>query len=373
MAADVLIVGGGVMGCTAALRLRDLGASVTVLERSVPGAEASSAAGGILGPGIEARGSGPALRLGVESRGLHGELAARLRYEHGVDVGYRPCGLLASAFDDAEAADLRARAAGLGPAGVAAEVVDGDEARRLEPALSPDAVAGLVLPDEAQLEPPSLLRALALAAERAGARFRTGAVVRRVVVEGDRARGVVVGDGETVIADRVLVAAGSWTTLVPGLGLPPGTITPVRGQMLATTSRPPVFRRVVYGAGGYLVTRPDGRVLCGSTMERVGFRKEVTLGGLARILGIATRLAPVLAEAPVVDHWASFRPGTPDELPLVGPAGPDGLWLASGHFRNGILLAPVTARILGDLFVGRDPGADAAALDPRRFVGGGAG
>jgi glycine oxidase len=378
MASDVVIVGAGVLGCTVAHRLRREGARVTVLERSVPGAEASTAAGGILGPSYEAADGGPALRLGLESRELHLRLAEELRAEHGVDVGFRRCGVLVAAFGRDDGDDLARRERTLRAAGVAVERVDGDAARRLEPSLSPEVTTALVVPEDAQVEPPPLLRGLALAAERAGVRFRTGAVVRRVVVDAGggargkqgsgRARGVIVGDGERLDADHVVVAAGSWTSLIPGLALPPETIVPVRGQMLATVTRPPVFSRVVFGAGGYVVTRPDGRVLTGSTLERVGFRKEVTLGGLAQILAIAQRLAPKLSEAPVLDHWASFRPGTPDELPLVGPAGPDGLWLASGHFRNGILLAPVTARVLADQLAGRDPGPDADALDPRRFA-----
>lgn len=371
---DVVIVGAGVMGCTAALRLADAGARVTVLERSVPGAEASSAAGGILAPAAEAHGDGPALRLGVWSREAHERLAERLLADHGVDVGFRRWGVAMVALDDAEGRDLEARRGRLAGAGVAASLVDGDEARRLEPSLSPETRAALVLDAEAQLEPPALLRGLALAAAAGGVEFRTGATVRRVVVEGDRARGVDVGDAH-LAADHVVVAAGSWTTLVPGVALVPRAVEPVRGQMVATETRPPLFRRVIFGGGGYVVTRPDGRVLVGSTMERVGFRREVTFAGLEAILARARRLAPRLADAPVRGHWSSFRPGTPDALPLVGSAGPAGLWIASGHFRNGILLGPVTAELVAHGVTGGalDPGiapADAAALDPRRLAGG---
>ncbi|HJL36336.1 MAG TPA: FAD-dependent oxidoreductase, partial [Polyangiaceae bacterium LLY-WYZ-15_(1-7)] len=241
------------------------------------------------------------------------------------------------------------------------------EARRREPALHPSVSAAIDLPEEAQLEPRLFLRGLAVAAERAGVTFRSGAVVRDVIVEGGRARGVHVG-GERLEAEHIIVAAGSWTHLVPGLELAAAGLHPVRGQIVATQTRPPLFRRVVFGAGGYVVTRPDGRVLCGSTEERVGFERSVTLGGMRSIVDIATAVAPRLAHAPILDHWSSFRPGTADGLPLVGPAGPEHLWLASGHFRNGILLAPMTAELIRAALAGDALPPEAADVDPRRFA-----
>ncbi len=374
MAADVVIVGGGVMGCSVALRLAEAGLRPLVLERSVPGAEASSAAAGILGPLAEADHATPAvrpaaaLRLGVKSRQLHAALAEQLRAEHGVSVGFRRCGLMRVAFDERELESLDRHAALLERAIV--ERIDGDEARRREASLSPDVVGALDLPEEAQLEPPLLLRGLALAAERAGAVFRSGAYVREVIVEGERARGVRVGR-ERVEAEHVVVAAGSWTDLVRGierdLDLEAAGLHPVRGQIVATETRPPVFRRIVFGAGGYVVTRPDGRALCGSTEEHVGFRREVTFAGMRGILDLALRIAPRMAEAPVLDRWSSFRPGTRDGLPLVGPTGTEGLWLATGHFRNGILLAPITAEIVRSAILRQPLPLGSEAVDPRRF------
>jgi len=141
----------------------------------------------------------------------------------------------------------------------------------------------------------------------------------------------------------------------------------VRGQVIACETRPPVFRRIVVGGAGYVVARPDGRTLCGSTEEDAGFMRDVTLGGIASIASACVRLAPGLASAPVRTHWAGFRPATPDGLPLVGPLGPEGLIVASGHFRNGILLAPITARVVADLVHGRAASIDLAPFDPRRF------
>ncbi|MEO0321878.1 MAG: FAD-dependent oxidoreductase [Myxococcota bacterium] len=378
MAPDVIVVGAGVMGCASALRLQQAGFRTLVLERSVPGAEASSAAAGMLAATVEA--DHPALRphaatalgLGRRSRALHVPLAEELRAEHGVDVGRRDCGALRVAFDaEAEAAlDACLDTLAAHAPDEVAERLTADEARALEPALAPEVRGAVHVPGEGQLDPPVLLRALALAAVRAGATFRSGALVSEVVVENERCRGVRLG-AERLGAAHVVVAAGSWTSLVPGLGLGAAGVHPVRGQVLLTESRPPLFRRLVFGAHGYVCTRPDGRVLCGSTEERVGFRREATLGGLRSIVDLATRLAPRLADAPVRGQWSSFRPGTADGLPLVGPAGPEGLWLASGHFRNGILLSAVTAELLTAQLAGDVPldlARLAAPLDPRRFA-----
>jgi glycine oxidase len=366
--ADVVIVGGGVMGSAIALRLAEAGVGALVLERAVPGAEASSVAAGILGPAIEAHRPGVMLRLGLASRERHAELARELLDDHGVDVGFRRSGVLRIALDEAEERAVREHAAMLEAEGIPHRLLGPAEVLALEPACAPDVRLGLDLPDEAQVDPRALLPALALAAERAGALFRTGATVRGLVREGSRVQGVEV-DGERIFAETVIVAAGSWTTLVPGLDLPADAVHPVRGQIVATRSRPPLMRRVVFGAGGYILTRPDGRMLCGSTEERVGFERAVTFEGLAHILETAARVVPALARAPVEGHWSSFRPGTPDERPLIGRASLEGLVLASGHFRNGILLSAITADLVRDLILGRPLDADTlAALDPRRFT-----
>ncbi|WP_236604011.1 glycine oxidase ThiO [Sandaracinus amylolyticus] len=365
---DVVVIGGGVMGCAIALRLATRGLRPVVLERSVPGAEASSVAAGILAPRIEHGEPGVATRCGVRSRELHERLAEELRERAGVDVGFRRCGAMIVATDDEDRLESRARS--LRDGGAAAEHLDADEARRREPELGPAVRGAIDLPEEAQVEPPVLLRALAIAAERAGARFRSGATVRGVRTEGARITGVLVDDG-TIDAGHVVVAAGSWTALVPGLPAPAQVVRPIRGQLVHTERRPCIASRIVFGAGGYVVPRPDGRVVCGATMEDAGFAKEVTLGGVATVIARATRVFPALADAPLVSSAVNFRPASPDELPLVGPAGPEGLWLATGHHRNGILLAPLTAVLIAEMIAeGATSIPDAAALDPRRFARG---
>ena len=363
---DVIVVGGGLMGCSVAYRLSKDGARVLVLERSIPGAEASSAAAGILSPTVESFDEALALQLGRRSRELHAELADELDELYGVDVGFRRCGVAKVAFGPEELSALDAHASSLEMHGVRCERWSPEELLDEEPSANPEASGALSIAEDAQVEPRKLLSAVALGAEHEGATFRSGATVRAVHVEDGRVRGVQLNEG-LIEAGRVVVAAGSWTTLVPGLPLDSETIFPVRGQMITTQTRPPIFRRVIFGAGGYVVTRPDGRVLCGSTMERVGFERGLTFGGMADVIAKATRIAPSLRSAKVDEHWSSFRPGTPDGLPLVGETRVEGLYLASGHYRNGILLAPLTAELIAEAIAGRPASREALALSPRRF------
>ncbi|MFW2387997.1 MAG: glycine oxidase ThiO [Polyangiales bacterium] len=368
MGPDVIVVGGGLMGCTVAYRLAKDGARVLVLERSIPGAEASSAAAGILGPSMESFDDALALQLGRRSRELHAELADELDELLGVDVGFRRCGVLKLAFSAEELVALDTQAASLEIHGVRCHRWSPEELLQEEPSANPDALGALSVSEDAQVEPRKLLSAVALGAERDGVSFRSGSTVHSIEVEAGRARGVQLGD-ELIEADRIVVAAGSWTTLIPGLPFDSDTIFPVRGQMIATETRPPVFRRIVFGAGGYVVPRPDGRVLCGSTMERVGFERGITFGGMADVIEKATTIAPVLRTAAIVEHWSSFRPGTPDGLPLVGETKLENLFLASGHHRNGILLAPLTAELIADAMAGKPASRQSDALSPHRFEG----
>lgn len=366
MQPDVIVVGGGLMGCSVAYRLAKDGARILVLERSIPGAEASSAAAGILGPTVESFADALALQIGRRSRELHAELADELDELFGVDVGFRRSGVVKIAFNEEELAELDGQASSLEVHGIRCDRWSREELIQEEPAANPKALGALSISEDAQVEPKKLLSAVALGAERDGVTFQSGSTVRSVNVEGGRARSVQLGD-ELIEADRLVIAAGSWTTLIPGLPFDSETIFPVRGQMIATETRPPIFRRIVFGAGGYVVTRPDGRVLCGSTMERVGFERGITFGGMADVIEKATRIAPELRAAAIQNHWSSFRPGTPDGLPLVGETKIEGLFLASGHYRNGILLAPLTAELIADAMAGKPISREAKALSPHRF------
>ncbi|MES1210615.1 MAG: FAD-dependent oxidoreductase, partial [Pseudomonadota bacterium] len=244
----------------------------------------------------------------------------------------------------------------------------GAAAHEREPALGPDVRSALAFPEEAQVMAQPLARAFSQAAAAAGARFIQGRYVRRVRVQDGAVTGVDL-DGDALAAGAVIVAAGSWSGLIDGAGIPESLVRPARGQLVAIETRPPLFRHVLYVHGrGYLVPRRDGTVVAGSTVEMVGFRKEVTVGGLVQILDLARTLVPSLTDAPVVASWSNFRPYTEDHLPILGTTAVRGLVLATGHYRNGILLAPITAELIADVAMGRTPRFDLGPFAVGRFA-----
>jgi len=367
MRADVVVVGAGVQGTSVALRLAQAGRKVTVLERAIPGAEASSAAGGILSPGVEAAEPGPFYALCRASLARYEAFAREVEALSGMSVGFRMLGTLEVALDDDHAKLLAARAEKILRHGLPVEVLDDAAVRRLEPALSPEARGALFFPDEATVDPRLLGRALYVAAARAGATFVTGQV-KRIATEGGRIAGVDHESGR-IAAAQVVLAAGSWSLLVEGHGLPQGAVRPVRGQIAVLDTRPPLLARAVFSGHGYVVPRADGRVLCGSTMEEVGFEKAVTAGGLRHVLSVAIGIAPALERAPVVETWSNFRPASPDGEPILGAGTVPGLFYATGHTRNGILLAPITADAISAAVLGRPPPVDLAPFSPERLSG----
>ncbi len=365
MKSDVIVIGAGVQGCAVALRLAQAGQSVLVLERSVPGAEASSAAAGILSPGVEAEEPGPFYQLCAASLARYRAFAAELERLTGVSVGYRGGGTLQVAFDDVTARALAGRAAQIQKHDIPVEVIDGDEVRRLEPAVDAQVRGALWFREEASIDPRLLCRALYLAAHQAGARFLTGQVQRIVHGEG-RAIGVDYDRGR-LEGGSVVLAAGSWSAAVGGSGLPAGAVRPVRGQIALLDTRPPLLRRVVFSDKGYVVPRADGRVLCGSTMEEVGYERGVTAGGLRGVLDLAIEIAPALAGAPLIDSWSNFRPASPDGWPVLGASTVPGLYYATGHTRNGILLCPITADAVSAAILGRPAPVDLSPFSVARL------
>ncbi|HEX8908685.1 MAG TPA: glycine oxidase ThiO [Anaeromyxobacteraceae bacterium] len=363
---DVVVIGAGVQGCAVALRLAQAGKDVLVLERSIPGAEASSAAGGILSPGVEAVEPGPFYFLCRASLARYPALVREVERLTGVAVGYREGGTLEVALEDEHAQLLAARAERLERQGLPAEVLDDAAARRLEPGLSPQTRGALFFPDEASVDPRPLSRALYLAARAVGARFQTGQVLR-IVHEGGRAVAVEHEAGR-IDAAAVVLAAGAWSALVPGSALPRGAVRPVRGQIALLDTRQRLLTRVVFSDKGYVVPRFDGRVQCGSTMEEVGFEKEVTAGGLRAVLDLAIEIAPALARAPLIDTWSNFRPASPDGWPVLGPAAVPGLFYATGHTRNGIMLTAITADAVAAAVLGEAPPIDLAPFSVGRLA-----
>ena len=360
----VSVVGAGVVGLCVALRLRDAGVEVTLLERSIPGAEASSAAAGMLAPQREANGPGAFLDLCLRGRDLYPAFAAELSERAGLEVGYLRCGTLWLAFDEKTLEQQRRTLAWQRELGLRVETLDRSALSTQEPTLSSRALGALLFPDDHQVDNRLLVRALAQAATRASVSFRTG-YVRGLVQKANRVLGVDL-DGVTLESDAVVIAAGSWTGLVPGLAISPQLVRPAKGQMVELQLRAPPFQRVVYGDHGYVVPRADGRVICGSTVEHKGFDKRVTVEGLAHVLGVITQISPALADATVVQTWAGLRPYTEDHLPILGAGPLERLFLATGHFRNGILLAPLTGQLIADAVLGKEPGVDLTPFSTRR-------
>ena len=363
----VVVVGGGIIGCATADALARSGARVTLFERGAPGGEASSAAAGML----TALGGGPRTLyqdLAVASWRLYPAVATDLRARTGVDVELVQRGTIYPVFTTREAAETRAwldhpMATELGVA-----ILDADEVRAHEPALSPKARGALFVAGDCWVNNQRLVIAYAQAAAAAGVAMRTGTEVTRIVIAGDRVRGVV-ADGEEVDADVVLLAAGAWTGQLAAsfdAALPVG---PSRGQMLALAHVPPVLTHCVHADEVYLVPRPSGELLVGATVEHVGFRREVTARGVAGLLAAAIDLVPALGDRAITRTWFGFRPWAPDSLPILGPwPGVRGLFVATAHFRQGIMLAPITAKLMAEWMTEGAPSIAVPDLLPDRFL-----
>ncbi|MBF0339735.1 MAG: glycine oxidase ThiO [Magnetococcales bacterium] len=359
----VIIVGAGVMGCACAHRLAEAGFAVTLLEKSLPGAESSAAAAGILGAQSEVSAPGPFFELCLASRMRFRAYAQELYELTRVSIGYEGSGVMEVALDAAEGRIAAARAEWMLERGLRVELLDRPEALGLEPALNPHLIGASYFPDDHQVDPVALSAALAAAAARLGAQFRSGEQVVRIRVVDERVQGVET-DAGLLDADRVVVAGGAWSSRIPGMPTLRTTIKPVAGQIVQLESRPPRFRHVIYGCKGYVVPRADGRVVMGSTLEDRGFDKSVTLAGLQRVSGMAIEMVPGLAHARFTGAWSGLRPATADNLPLLGATRVAGLYIAAGHYRNGILLTPITAEVIRDLLLGRTPGVAIDAFAP---------
>ncbi|HUP19299.1 MAG TPA: glycine oxidase ThiO [Gemmatimonadota bacterium] len=375
---DALVIGGGLIGCSIARALAADGRTVVVLERNrEPGAEASRAAAGLLVPQTERAmgrlGAGSAaaedamLALLLESQRRFPAFARDLEEVSGRSVHYRGEGSLVAALSAEEAAALAAFARRQADRGLPAEWIEGSAARRLEPALGPAVRAALLVPGDHQVDNVELTLAAVEAAKCAGVEIRTSAAVAGIVARDGRAAGVRLEDGTRLDAALVLLAAGAWSGGLEGLPreLP---VRPVKGQMIAVVPPPPAsIRRIVSVPGAYCVPRDDGRVLVGATVEEAGFDTAVDEVAARRLVAAAARALPGFAAAPVVAHWAGLRPGTPDGLPILGED-PDlpGLVYATGHYRNGILLAPVTAAIVGAIGRGDEPPVAIEPFSPAR-------
>ncbi len=371
---DVVIVGGGIIGGSIAFELARWNLRVAVLDRQELMHEASWAAAGMLSPAPDNPAAIPLVPLGRASLALYPNFVAAVEEASEMRTGYRTGGaleVLCHGDEERELSTLVALHHGLG---LACEPLRLEEAREMEPALGRDARAAAFLPDEASVNTRLLTAAVLAAAETAGTTLCPGMEVTSLAKAGDRCIGVRTAEDETISAQHVVLAAGCWTSRISEAA-PYAPTRPVRGQMVALRHAGKPIRRVLRSERGYIVPRDHStpqKLVAGSTLENAGYEKAVTSGGLEQILGAVNELAPSLAGAEIVETWSGLRPGTPDQLPIIGPTDIEGLMIATGHYRNGILLAPVTAKLITEWITEGRTMLNGEDFNPLRFMRGNA-
>ena len=362
---DILVIGAGIVGCAVAHALASRGARVRVIERRQVGQGATRASAGVLCPHIEGH-SAPLLQLGVRSLSLYDAFVDRVRMDSGHAIEYRRNGTLEVALTDEEAQKLRMAAAQHVAGGVQHRYLDRAEARDVEPAIAAEVTAALLVPSHGYVGATGLTRALAAAAASRGGEMIT-ADVERIEVTG---RGVrVVAGGTSFDADVAVIAAGSWSGTVPVGEAPRAPIRPVRGQLLHLAgSVPPGVTRVIWGRACYIVPWQDESLLVGATSEDVGFDERATVAGVRDLLEAACDLLPGAWQAQFREVRVGLRPATPDELPIIGRSSTmPSIVYATGHYRNGVLLAPLTAAVVADLVLDGREAPELAITNPARF------
>jgi glycine oxidase len=361
---NVIVVGAGVVGCAVAheLALRD--ARVRVVDPRPVGRGATHASAGMLAPYSE--GHHPSLlKLGLASLALWDQFVERLRAESDRPFHYERSGTLQVAASSAEVTRLSMEAAEYAAHGVPHQWLDDAALHALEPGLRDRVAAGVLLPTQGFVDATGVTRALADAAERRGAHFTTERVLG--IDAEERGVGVTTSEG-TLSGDALVLAAGSWSSAVAGVTTWPPPVRPVRGQLLHLRATAPVASRIVWGSACYIVPWPDGTTLVGATVEDAGFDEQPTAGGVRQLLNAAHDLLPATMPAMFEDVRVGLRPKTPDELPIIGPSSTmRHVFHATGHYRNGILLTPLTAQLIADLVLDRRDHDELALTNPMRF------
>jgi glycine oxidase len=356
---DVAVIGGGVIGCAIAWRLSQRGYQVALFDRGSFGQEASWAAGGILSPNAEFE-LGPLYSLAQQSLALYPSFVKELQQQSDIDPCLLDGGLLSLAYTEPQEQHLREihqkKNQWQSPQSLA----------KLEPMLAPSR-GGVFFPDELSIDPRALFSSLLQAVTNRGVRLYPNTAVRRIVSRDKALTGIELAH-ETISCQHAIVASGSWSGLFGEDVLREDCVYPIRGQVLLLAPSRPVLSRVVYASGGYLVPRKSGHVLIGATSEQVGFSKNLTAGGLQFLLSVALQTIPSLQDATWLDSWSGLRPASKDGLPILGESRIKNLWFATGHYRNGILLTPITAAIISALLSGESPATSLAPFSAERFL-----
>jgi glycine oxidase len=349
MTPDVIIVGAGIIGCAVAREVARRGVAVRVFESRTIGAGATQASAGVLAPYIEAGHGGPPFEQALQSLGMYDEFVREVAEDSGIEIEYSRCGTLELATDDETAARFRRQAEA---SDGRLQWLDADATRRQAPGVAP-ARGALLAPAHGYVDAPVLTEALAWAAMRHDAKLETGHRVDAVLADQGQSA-VRTSDGTTWAAGAVVIAAGSWSTGPVFAGVhPPEPVTPIRGQLLRLRTADPPLTRILWGPDCYIVPRAGGLVLVGATMEDVGFDERTTAAGVRDLLDAACELVPALWRASFVEARAGLRPATASGRPIIGrSADHPHVIYATGHFRNGVLLAPLTAKLVADLVCG---------------------
>ncbi|MHB8524690.1 MAG: NAD(P)/FAD-dependent oxidoreductase [Candidatus Acidiferrales bacterium] len=376
---DTVIAGGGIIGAWLAFELARRGESVLVVDRQEPGREASWAAAGTISPAPD-RESPAITALGRESYRLYPEFVAAIEAASGKSAGFHPNGAMELFFDPGGEIGRDRRLEEIRKHGIAAEAISLSEAKRRESAIGPAVRATLWIRDEAYLDPRVITHVALTAASKVGAEIRANAEVISVLIERGRCHGALVADaqdisagavgvrvGEKISARNVVIAAGWRSGQISGVESYAPT-TPVRGQMVALGHISGAPRIILRSGHGYMAPRDDGRTVVGSTLESGAFEKHVTPAGLRKILAAAMEMTPALTDAPILEIWAGVRPDSPDHLPIIGPTDIEGLFIAAGHYRNGMLLAPATAKYLAEWIAGKKASDWFEPFSPLRFA-----
>lgn len=349
---DVIVIGGGVIGCSIAYFLRKAGVEVIVLDQGEIGAQASSAAAGLLAPLGSLAGPGPYADLLLASWSMFPTLVAELEEASGISVEYAQTGALRVVRNPKSSANLRKRMHEWQPLGLQMHWLSGDEARLREPLLAPDICAAVYAPEESQVKAPEIVKAFARAAENKGTKLYSHSEVLGVRRSADMITGVYTAQGETIACNHLVIASGAWAA-ESGIWLDvPLPVTPQRGQILSLRQPAPPLRHLIFGEAVYLAPKFDGTVVVGATKEEVGFHKQVTAGGICWLLNTAIRLATSFDGSAIEQMWAGLRPRTPDNLPILGPALQwDNVTLAVGHGSVGIMLSAITGQSIAEFVV----------------------
>jgi len=362
---DVAIAGGGVIGGAIALELARAGLRVAVFDRQKPGQEASWASAGIISPAPENPWMIATVELAKRSAALYPEFVALVEEISGQRTGYRRKGTLEALFSRDAKAELSTIIALHHGLGLKAEPLAAEDARELEPALSDEIEAAVLRPEEASIDNRLLTAAVFEAAQRSRAEIFPASSVKGIWRDGARCRGLLL-ENEKVASQWIVIAAGCFSGSLEGVSVY-APVKPAKGQMIALRADDLPMERVLWSEKIYLVPRNDGRILAGATVEYVGFDKRVTAGGIERNLAGAIELAPRLKDARIEETWAGLRPDSADHLPILGPTDLDGLVMATGHFRSGILLTPVTARLIREWITEQKVSLDWERFSPLRF------